>query len=193
MKPNLERRTTTALIRAMGKKEMKVSGYAALFNEPSEDLGGFTEVIHPGAFDAALANSDVRALLNHDPNLLLGRVSSGTLRLSTDNRGLKYEIDLPDTAIARDLRVSIDRGDLTQSSFAFTIARQEWETMPDGSILQHIYEVDKLFDVSPVTYPAYANTEARASLKQLEKYTQNNSLIHPQSRHYLSLATAASI
>ena len=97
-----------------------IRGYAAVYNSDSEWMGGFYEQIATGAFDGVMDN-DVRAYFNHDENLLLGRVSSGTLRISTDKRGLFYEVDLPNTTYANDLAELMKRGDVNQSSFAFLI------------------------------------------------------------------------
>tara|TARA_R110000824_G_scaffold119224_2_gene273203 strand:+ start:1193 stop:2263 length:1071 start_codon:yes stop_codon:yes gene_type:complete len=135
-----------------GKKNI-IEGHAAVFNELSEDLGGFREKINPGAFDEVLDN-DVRAFFNHDPNFLLARTSSGTLKLSTDKRGLKYSFDVPDTTAGRDLLVSMKRGDITQSSFAFQVESDSWNTTSKGEI-RTIEKVSRLYDVSPVSIPAY--------------------------------------
>jgi HK97 family phage prohead protease len=125
----------------------------------------FRERIEPGAFDQTLG-ADVRALVNHDPNLILGRTLSGTLRLSSDDHGLRYEVDPPQTSYASDLLESVRRGDVTQSSFAFRVIADEWEPAErSGELpLRRIQQVE-LFDVSPVTYPAYTQTSvsARAS------------------------------
>lgn len=131
-------------------------GYAAKFDVLSENLGGFREQIAPGAF-ADVLGDDIRALFNHDPNHVLGRSTSGTLRVSQDSTGLYYEVDLPDTQAARDLQVSIDRGDVSQSSFAFRVAPNgdTWDENEDGVIIRTITKFARLYDVSPVTYPAY--------------------------------------
>lgn len=143
-----------------------VTGYAAVFDSLSEPMGGFRERIAPGAFDDVLAD-DVRALFNHDPNHILGRTRSGTLRLFTDERGLGYEITPPDTQGARDLMTSIKRGDVSQSSFAFRVDEENWDEDEDGLIIRTIAKVRRLYDVSPVTYPAYPDaTVATRSLEQ---------------------------
>lgn len=133
-----------------------VIGHAAVFNTLSEDLGGFREMIKPGAFDEVLDN-DVRAYFNHDPNYLLGRTSAGTLRLSVDDKGLRYELDVPDTTAGRDLKENMRVGNITQSSFAFTIGRDgdTWERGENGKDMRVINKVDRLWDVSPVSIPAY--------------------------------------
>jgi HK97 family phage prohead protease len=145
-----------------------IGGYAAVFDSESEDLGYFCEVreeIDPHAFDSVIAtNPDVRCFFNHDPNLVLGRTTAGTLRLSVDARGLVYDCDPPDTQFARDLMVSLRRKDITGSSFGFICKRDQWTDNPDGSVTRRILEFDQLFDVSPVTFPAFpaASSEARS-------------------------------
>ena len=146
-----------------------VEGHAAVFNSMSENLGGFREVIHEGAFDEVLAD-DVRALFNHDSNLILGR-SPKTLNLSVDSRGLVFKYESPDTTYARDLLVSLERGDVSQSSFGFRIASvdgAEWvEDEESGALTRHIKKISRLFDVSPVTFPAYPQTDvAKRSLDE---------------------------
>ena len=137
-----------------------VVGHAAVFNSLSEDLGGFREKIMPGAFDDVLDN-DVRAYFNHDPNFLLGRVSAGTLRLGVDEKGLRYELDIPDTTAGRDLKENMRIGNITQSSFAFTLGRNgdSWERNEDGNDIRIIHKVDRLYDVSPVSLPAYPSAD----------------------------------
>lgn len=137
-------------------EKRKIVGYASVFNTWSEDLGGFREMVKPGAFTKTIKESDVRALFNHDSNYVLGRNQAGTLLLEEDAKGLKIEIDPPDTQWARDLGVSIDRGDISQMSFSFSTVKDEWNTK-DGQNDRSLVEV-RLFDVSPVTYPAYPQT-----------------------------------
>ena len=142
----------------------KIAGYAAMFNVLSSDLGGFKERIAPGAFDKVL-DQDVRAVFNHDPSLLLGRSSAGTLRMSVDGTGLAYEVDLPDTTLARDLSELMNRGDISQSSFRFSVLKDSWVMGDDGGEIRTIEQVGTLVDVSPVTYPAYPDaTVAKRSL-----------------------------
>lgn len=155
---------------------MVISGYAAVFNSFSEDLGGFVERIAPGAFSNIL-HDDVRALWNHDPNHVLGRTVSGTLKLRQDEVGLFYEIQPPNTQAARDLRELILRGDVDQSSFGFTIAEDgdTWDRDEDGTVIRTITTVNKLYDVSPATYPAYTETKAQA--RQLFEIAERKKLI----------------
>ena len=130
--------------------ERFIEGYAAKY-ETETNIGPFKESIARGAFDNVLDN-DVRALINHDPSLVLGRTSSGTLELTTDDIGLKYRVKLGNQQYATDLYESIQRGDISQSSFAFTIKDQTWS---EDRSSRSVDEVAQLLDVSPVTYPAY--------------------------------------
>lgn len=154
--------------RAAGEPK-KIYGHAALFNSLSQDLGGFREQIAPGAFTRAITEDDVRALFNHDANLILGRNISGTLKLMEDSRGLAFEITPPDTQAGRDIVTSIERGDISQNSFGFTTVKDSWDKVGDG-VVRTLIEV-KLFDVSPVVYPAYLETDVavRSFNKFLEK------------------------
>ena len=160
MTTKTERRIHTGEIEtrnANGPAPGQIGGYAAVFDTLSEDLGGFRETIKPYAFDSVLGD-DVRALINHDPSLLLGRNRSGTLRISADVVGLRYEVDLPDVTYARDLWESLSRGDISQSSFGFMIDEDSWDAGPDGVPIRTITRVSRLVDVSPVTYPAYPDS-----------------------------------
>src|SRR5689334_6799914 len=112
----MERRfvPATELRVASDSNTKKLCGYASVFNSASQDLGGFTEIIKPGAFRDAIPRSDIRSLFNHDPNFVLGRMKAGTLQVSEDQKGLYSETTPPDCQWARDLMVSIDRGDIDQ-------------------------------------------------------------------------------
>lgn len=147
-----------------------IRGYAAVYNSDSEWMGGFYEQIEMGAFDDVMDN-DVRAYLNHDENLLLGRVSSGTLRIGTDKRGLFYEVDLPNTTYANDLVELMKRGDINQSSFAFLIGEDRWEQR-DGKTYRIISKVSRLLDVSPVAQPAYPEATSELKTRDLETETK---------------------
>lgn len=148
--------------RADGKP--MVVGYAAVYYDAGDPgteyelLPDVVERIAPGAFDRALREDDVRALINHDPNRMLGRTKAGTLRLSVDAKGLRYEIDPPDTAYARDLMESLRRGDLDGSSFGFLPRQTTYQR--EGQALTLSRTDVQLLDVSPVTFPAYAATTA---------------------------------
>jgi len=149
-----------------GKPPM-VAGYAALFNSLSVDLGGFKERIAPGAFRAALGG-DVVGLLNHDANLVLSRQSNGTLRLQEDERGLPFEMDMPDTQAGRDTFALVKRGDVKGTSFAFSLEKGGASWHREGEqLVRTITKVASLRDVGPVTFPAYPETSvATRSLKE---------------------------
>lgn len=139
----------------------KVGGYAAVFDQTA-DLGWMGKERMAGtAFDAALKTSDTRSLYQHNPEKLLGRLSVGTLRLNVDSRGLEYEVDLPNTSYANDLRELVERGDIDGASFGFVPGVHSWDT--ETQTRTHT-SVAQLVDVSPVTFPAYAgaSTEARS-------------------------------
>lgn len=145
----------------------KIEGYAAVFNSDSEDMG-FIERIAPGAFKKALKTSDARALFNHDSNIILGRTTAGTLELKEDKTGLFMSVTPPDTQLVRDMVLSpIERGDITQQSFGFTVDKDEWEHKDNEPSIRTIIETRELFDVSPVTYPAY--TDTTVALRSLDK------------------------
>jgi HK97 family phage prohead protease len=155
-----------------------VEGYAAVF-ETDADLGSFTERIEPGAFDAALADPklDVAALFNHDQNQILARnrAGEGSLKLWTDERGLKYRFQLGDQSYAQDLAINLRMGLVNQSSFAFSIKEDEWSTR-DGRDHRVIKSV-MLHDISPVVFPAYG--EATASIRSQEPQEEEQPTIQP--------------
>lgn len=171
--PRKEYRIFQTTVRAKADSP-QIEGYAAVFNV-SADLGFLTERIAPGAFSRAIAEKqDVRCLFNHDPNNVLGRTKSGTLALSEDNTGLSYVCDMPDTQIGRDVHTMITRGDVDQCSFGFIVTKEEVTYNDDGSCTRQIQDCD-LFDVSPVTYPAYESTsvEARSNETVLDTYKRD--------------------
>lgn len=161
--------------RSFGVSELRVAagddgkrtltGHAAVFDQLSEPIFFFRERIKPGAFAKTIQEADVRALWNHDPNYVLGRNRAGTLRLREDAKGLAVEIDPPDTQWARDLMQSIERGDVSQMSFGFRAVSDSWEGTIDEPI--RVLEECALFDVSPVTYPAYPQTDVSARSAEL--------------------------
>jgi HK97 family phage prohead protease len=178
----IERRSVTiaevpeaVCLEERGDGRMVFRGLAAVFNSLSQDLGGFREILLPGAFDGVLSRrqdgpgrpsaaskreGDCIACWNHDPGQLLGRTSSGTLRLSADDVGLRFEIDPPDTQLARDLISLTRRSDVFGASFAFTVdfADESFETTEEGTV-RTIRAVSGLYDISLVTNPAYMATE----------------------------------
>ena len=178
-----EKRTMgTIQVRESEGDEMTLEGYAAVYNTET-DLGHFREVIKPGAFDDVLTN-DVRALINHNPDLIIGRTTNGTLELSVDERGLKYKVTLGEQQYAKDFYESVKRGDISQSSFAFTIDKQSWN---EERTVRSVDKVRQLLDVSPVTYPAYAAATVQARDQQPEVETveevseTDNNTIEPET------------
>jgi hypothetical protein len=137
-------------------------GHAAVFNRRtwigSKDFG-FWEEIAPGAFRKTIAENDIRLLVNHDPNLLLARNRAGTLRLSEDDIGLAVSAELAPVSYARDLATLLERGDISQMSFAFDIIGFERTEAADGKPMIRLTEV-RLWDVAVVTFPAYEETDA---------------------------------
>lgn len=169
-----------------------LTGYAAVFGEEAVIGGGFREVIAPTAFTAALARpDDVRAQFNHDSNRLLGRTTAGTLRLSVDDRGLRYEIDLPKTSYATDLAESVDRGDVSQSSFMFEVDKEQWTYPAKESSDLPLRRIDsvKLYDVAPVTFPAYQGTSVSA--RALEQAKEGRTVVPPQPDPAIALTLEA--
>jgi HK97 family phage prohead protease len=151
-----------------------IVGYAAVYNRLSLDLGGFREEILPGAFDKILSRqrgkSDVVALFNHDSNIVLGRSSSGTLELSSDDKGLRYVVTPP---VSRaDVLELIQRRDVRGSSFAFTVdpKNESFRTGEDGKAIRQIREVSGLYDVGPVLVPAYPATSASVAMRSYEAW-----------------------
>lgn len=138
-----------------------IEGYGSVFNKRSLDLGGFTEVIAPGAFDGVIEESDVKCYLDHNPNrgiLARSRNGEGSLTLSVDDEGLKYSFDAPHTALGDEVIEGLVRGDYSQSSFAFTVQDESWTKEEDGRYLRTITKVNRLYDVSIVADPAYPDT-----------------------------------
>jgi len=152
----IERRCFQFDVRADGDSPT-IAGHAAVFGQEASIAGLFFERIEPGTFRKAIERDDVRALWNHNPDYVLGRNKAGTLRLSEDEKGLAVQITPPDTQWARDLMVSIKRGDVTQMSFGFIVTDAAWEKK-DGKNVRVIRGV-QLFDVSPVTFAAYEGTD----------------------------------
>jgi len=155
-------------------------GHAAVFGTLAR-IGQSYEAIARGAFAPVLGN-DVRALVNHDPSQLLGRVSAGTLRLQEDSQGLAFEVDLPDTSTGRDLRVLVERGDITGASFAFQPGQMERSRAADGRTIVTHTAFSALRDVSPVTYPAYESTDVALRAVTFD-LTQREQLIRIRAAH----------
>lgn len=151
-------------------QEGKLVGYGAVFNSRSQDLGGFVEVISPGAFNRTLSHGgDIVVTFNHDPNRLLGRSSSGTAKVFVDEVGLRYEVDVPDTHLGAEVLELAKRGDLQGSSFTFsaTASGSSWDTDEDGTRVRTLNEV-KLYELGPVVSPAYLDTSV--AVRSLEEW-----------------------
>lgn len=151
-----------------------MTGYAALYNTRSVDLGGFEEVLEPGCFDEAMSsNPDVFALFNHDPDSILARSTSGTLRLSLDEKGLAYSFEMPNTTVGNDLSVLMERGDIRGSSFAFVTGKAEFRSDDNGKNVRHVSKIASIHDVSVVSTPAYPRAGAAIrSFKRWQKKQQ---------------------
>jgi len=156
-----------------------IEGYALKFNKQAVIGDWFREEILPGALDKVL-NDDVRALFNHNPDMVLARSNNGegTLKLSVDETGLKYRYETPNVSYAKDLTESIRLGNISQSSFGFSIEEEVWVERDGELPLRQIKQLKRLYDVSPVTYPAYQDTSvAKRSLDAIR--TEQIEVIEP--------------
>jgi hypothetical protein len=160
-----EQRTVDVDVQDLDTRGRTVVGYAAVYGVESHDLGGFTERIAPGAFGDVLQD-DVRALLNHDPNEVLGRTKSGTLRLFDEQRGLRFELDLPNSPLGENVREAVGRGDLDGASFRFVVGADAW-----AGDVRTVTKVKELLDVTVATFGAYpaASVELRTRSPQPEE------------------------
>jgi HK97 family phage prohead protease len=160
MKRELEVRRFPMQLRLTGSDdEPTLEGHIAVFNQLSDDLGGFREKIAPGAFKESIAVHDIRALWNHDHDLVLGRNKADTLELKEDDVGLAFKNRPPLTTWFRDRLLSLKRGDVTGCSFGFFTDADEWGMAPDGTRVRTLLKVT-LVEVSPgVTFPAYPQTD----------------------------------
>ncbi|RVL37994.1 HK97 family phage prohead protease [Sinorhizobium meliloti] len=153
----IEKRGGTLGVETRAEDEKRtLVGYAAVFNSDADIGGWWTERIAPGAF-AETISGDVRALVDHDMGRVIGRTKSGTLRLSEDSKGLRVEIDIPNTTDGNDLWELVERGDISGMSFGFSVTKQSWDETIDPPT-RTIEAVD-LFEVSAVAWPAYDDTE----------------------------------
>lgn len=157
-----------------------ITGYGIVFNSDSENLGGFIEQVDPRAVTKTLSESDIRGMAEHDSRYLLGRVKAGTMRLSTDSRGVRYEIDVnPNDPIAMGIYARVQRGDLDGSSFCFETLQEswDWEAVPARRRLLEI----NLLEMGPVTFPAYSESTAQSRVKEALKRIASK-LGHPVER-----------
>lgn len=152
-----------------------VTGYAALYDTRSVDLGGFEEVLEPGCFDAVMETQpDVFALFNHDPDAILARSTSGTLKLSLDKKGLAYSFEMPNTTVGNDLAVLMQRGDICGSSFAFVTKDAEFRSDDSGKSVRYISKIESLHDVAVVSTPAYP--KASAAIRSFKRWQEKQEL-----------------
>ena len=167
---NIEYRNFNLELR--GEDESRhIEGYGSVFNSRSLDLGGFQEIIAPGAFDGVIERSDVKALLDHNAErgiLARSRNGKGSLSLELDERGLKYSFDAPHTNLGDEVVEGLKRGDYSQSSFSFTVESESWTKEEDGSYLRTINKIGNLYDVSIVANPAYTDTSV--ALRSLDAF-----------------------
>ena len=167
----LETRTTTTELEVRKSDDGTVTlrGYAAVFDKLSDDLGGFREIIKRGAFDASLkGDSEIKALWGHNSDYVIGSRNNGTLKLKEDKNGLAIEIEPPESGFLRDLVAPVERGDVDKMSFGFRVRAggSQWDEDDNGNIIRTLTNV-RLFEVSPVAFPAYPDTTiAKRSLQE---------------------------
>ncbi|MCO8296620.1 MAG: HK97 family phage prohead protease [Tetragenococcus halophilus] len=164
----------------VGQENMMIEGYAVLFNTLSEDLGGFREVIAPNALNDVDVE-DVKCLIDHEFGYVIGRTKADTLKLTVDDKGLRFKCELPNTSYAKDIYESIKIGNVNNCSFRYTLPKGDpsaktW-TRENGEYVQTINKVDELIEVSIVTVPAYKDTSVEIAqrakdferIKELDK------------------------
>ena len=151
-----------------------LSGYAAVFNSESKDLGGFTEMISSTAFEGVIERSDVFAVLDHDRNKVLARskMGKGSLELNIDEKGLQFRFESPNTTLGNDVLSMVKRGDLTDASFCFTVEDESWQKREDGSYLRTINKIGDLFDVAICYNGAYPESYTEVALRSLDKFKE---------------------
>lgn len=167
----MNKETRNFEIRAV-ENSRTVEGYALVFNSLSKNLGGFREEILPEAIDGVIEQSDIMALLNHDNSrgiLARSRFGKGSLTLEVDETGLKYRFEAPKTALGDELLEYLHRGDITSSSFAFSVETDSWDKQADGDYIRTIKKFNRLYDVSPVFEPAYAQTSVCARFDEIKE------------------------
>lgn len=151
-----------------------LAGYASVFNAESKDLGGFTEMISPSAFDGVIERSDVFALLDHDRNKVLARSKKGkgSLELSVDEKGLQFRFEAANTTLGNDVLAMVKRGDLTDASFCFTVEDETWQKKEDGTYLRTINKIGDLYDVAICYNGAYSDAYTEVALRSLDKFKE---------------------
>lgn len=172
---DIERRVIPNTLRA-DDNSRKIRGHAIVFDTPSVNLGGFTEIIRREAVERTLREAlDVRALVDHDSAKIIGRTRAGTLMLRADQRGLAIEIDPPNTTIAADILESIRRGDVTGMSFAFRTIADDWH-MDNGEPVREVLDMT-ISEVSVVTFPAYPATDVALATRSLQRFVEQGSSV----------------
>ena len=168
----------TAELRADGEGR-KLAGYAAVFNVEAIIWDSWREMVAPGAYAKTLAEHDIRGLWNHDQNIVLGRNKANTLRLREDSYGLNIELDPPDNEWGRPVLDAVRRGDVTGMSLSFRAIKQEWVSAPEGSreLPLRIVREAKLFEISPVTFPAFEQTTVGVRSESLEDIERGEDVI----------------
>jgi HK97 family phage prohead protease len=174
-----EQRTIDVDVESIDTRGRTLHGYAAVYGVESDDLGGFRERIAPGAFGSVL-DADVRALLNHDPSQVLGRTKSGTLRLHDEQRGLRFEVDLPDSPLGENVREAVRRKDIDGASFRFTVDRESWQ-----GDLRTVESVKELKDVTVATFGAYpaASVELRTRPENNDATQKEQGAVEDQTQN----------
>lgn len=162
-------------VREEMSKPPRLVGYASLFDSETEIMGLWREKVAPGAYKKTIKENDIRALWNHNSDLVLGRNKANTLRLEEDKKGLRVEIIPPDTQAGRDAITSIKRQDVSQMSIAFVPIKQEW-IQPENStdLPSRIIKEARLFEVSPVTFPAFEDTSIATRSKLFKSGKEND-------------------
>ena len=157
--------------------KLYIEGYFAVFDSPYPLWDGAEEVVKPGAFEGVLTQ-DVRALVNHDTTLVMGRTTAGTLLLEQDETGLWGQIEVNrDDTDAMNLYARVQRGDVSQCSFGFDIERETFVDLGDGRCRWEIEKVNPLYEVSVCTFPAYEATSVSARRQQLETIRQRETQV----------------
>lgn len=168
---NIERRA----LEGLKVKRGLITGRAIVYNSRSENLGGFVEIIAPGAFKDSM-NNDIRALIEHDPTKILGRTSAGTLRLIEDSKGILVEITPPNTRTAEELLESIERRDIQGMSFGFSVPQggDDWNVEADPAL--RTVNQALLREVTITALPAYKETDVSVAKRALEEHSQSKSI-----------------
>ncbi|MGG1483494.1 HK97 family phage prohead protease [Peribacillus castrilensis] len=187
MNEKMERRAfdlTQVEVRSDENKNI-IAGYAAEFEKLSVLLWGFREKIRKGAFQKSLETNTIKALWNHDTNLVLGSSKNGTLNLWEDDRGLRFELEPPNTTWGKDAMESIRRGDVDGVSFGFEVKTEEWDTTDPNNNIRTLVEVE-LHEISPTPFPAYPQTSVgvRSAKQVFEEFRSTQA---PPSKYNLEL------